>query len=164
MPNTIRKQYIVDSTKRNLTKVVLISDGTQETNTVLIDASSLAYALNAAGKIMSSNVNPKSTYRLGIKRIYGVVKSASGLIKLQWHSNGSNSEIVAFGDSGINIDFESAGEPGVIQNNEANTSGDILISTIGLASNDALTLFLDLRKNSEDYDAGQTNDPRAFNQ
>jgi len=43
------------------------------------------------------------------------------------------------------------------------TTGDILLSINNNKNNDAFTLFIDLRKNNEDFDAGQTADPYAFN-
>ena len=162
MANTIRNQRLVDSTKRSLVKVVLVSDGTNETNSTLIDVSNLAFALNANGYIMSSNTDPKTTYRTTIKRIVGNLKSTNGTIRLQWHGD-ANSEIVAFGNGPIDYNFDSMIDGGSISNPEANSSGDILITTTGLASGDVATIILDVRKNNYDYDAGQTADPAAFN-
>ena len=45
----------------------------------------------------------------------------------------------------------------------ANTTGNVMITTAGYAAGETFTLFIDLRKNSADYDAGQTADPVAFN-
>jgi len=142
--------------------VVLVSDGTNETNSTLIDVSNLAFALNANGYIMSSNTDPKTTYRTTIKRIVGNLKSTNGTIRLQWHGD-ANSEIVAFGNGPIDYNFDSMIDGGSISNPEANSSGDILITTTGLASGDVATIILDVRKNNYDYDAGQTADPAAFN-
>lgn len=161
MANIIKEQKIIDNNKRALLKYVFIYVDTAQANTVLIDASMLANALNANGKIMSSNTHPKSTYRTKIKRIFGQAKS-SGYVKLQWHGD-SNSEIVTFNTGNFDYQFESMGDGATILNPEANASGDILFSTSGAASGDAFTLFVDLRKYSEDYDAGQTADPIAFN-
>jgi hypothetical protein len=52
---------------------------------------------------------------------------------------------------------------GALTNVEANTVGDVLISTLGLVANDAFTLIIELRKDGNDYDQGQTRDPSAFN-
>ena len=38
-----------------------------------------------------------------------------------------------------------------------------LLSVITPSSADAATIFIDLRKDNRDYDAGQTADPVAFN-
>lgn len=157
MANVIREQKLIDSNKRALVKYVLLSDGTQESNTRLLDASSLAFALNATGVISQTNL--KSNYRTSIKKIKAYSKTA-GSVRLKWEGN-ANSEIITFGSATVDFNFENDGA--VISNPEANATGDILISTLGLAAGDTLTLFLDLRKDSLDYDAGQTADPYAFN-
>lgn len=158
MANTIREQKLIDSNKRTLVKYVIISDGTQEANTILLDASSLAYSLNANGYIMQSNVHPKATYRTSVKKVKAFGK-VSGTIRLKWQGD-ANSEFVVFGSS---VDVGEEGESVLITNPEGNTSGDILISTVGLASGDALTLFIDLKKDNADFDAGQTARPYDFN-
>ena len=161
MANVIREQKLIDGTKRSLLKYVFIADGTAEANTLLLNASSLAFALNANGYIMLAGVHPKSNYRTTIKRIYGQAK-ANGYFKLQWKGD-ANSEIVTFSNGMFNYDFESMGDGAVIINPEANATGNILFSTVGLTSTDSFTLFIDLRKNNADYDAGQSADPTAFN-
>jgi hypothetical protein len=157
MANVIREQKLIDSNKRALVKYVILSDGTQESNARLLDASSLAFALNATGVI--SQTNPKSNYRTTIKKIKAYSKTA-GSVRLKWEGD-ANSEIIAFGSASVDFNFENDGA--VISNPEANATGDILISTLGLTTGDAITIFLDLRKDSLDYDAGQTADPYAFN-
>jgi hypothetical protein len=159
MANVIREQRLVDSNKRALLKYVILSDGTQESNTILVDASSLAFSLNANGYIMQSNTHPKSNYRTTVKKIKAYSKN-TGSVRLKWHGD-ANSEIITFGSASVDFNFENDGA--VISNPEANASGDILISTLGMATGDTVTIFLDLKKNSEDYDAGQTADPYAFN-
>jgi hypothetical protein len=157
MANVIREQKLIDSNKRALLKYVILSDGTQESNTRLLDASSLAFALNATGVI--SQTNPKSNYRTSIKKIKAYSKTA-GSVRLKWEGD-ANSEIITFGTASVDFNFENDGA--VISNPEANATGDILVSTLGLAAGDAITIFLDIRKDSLDYDAGQTADPYAFN-
>lgn len=159
MANTIKEQRLIDSNKRALIKYIILSDGTQESNTRLIDASNLAFALNANGYIMTSNTHPKSNYRTSIKKIKTFSK-LSGSVRLKWEGD-ANSEIITFGSSSVSFSFENDGA--VISNPEANATGDILISTVGMVSGDTVTIFLDLRKDSEDYDAGQSADPYAFN-
>lgn len=161
MANLIRQQKLIDNNKRALLKCVFISDGTNEANTVLVDVSNLGYALNANGYIMVSNTHPKTTYRTTIKRVFGNVTS-NGNIKLQWHGD-SNSEIIAAGSGRVDFNFDSQGDVAVIPNNEANSSGDILLSTAYAKAGDVFTLMIDLRKDARDYDAGQTADPVAFN-
>lgn len=163
MANLIRQQNIIDSNKRALLKYVLISDGTQSANSVLLDASMLKFALNANGYIMSSNTHPKSNYRTSVKRVFGTATLGSGAyLKLQWQGD-SNSEIVTIGSGNFDYSFETSGDSAVISNPEANATGDILITTNNLTANDVATIFLDIKKNSEDFDAGQSADPYAFN-
>lgn len=157
MANIIREHKLIDSNKRALIKYVILSDGTQESNTRLVDASSLAFALNANSVI--SQTDMKSNYRTTIKKIKAYSKN-TGSVRLKWQGD-ANSEIITFGSATVDFNFENDGA--VITNPEANATGDILISTIGMATGDTVTIFLDLKKNSEDYDAGQTADPYAFN-
>jgi hypothetical protein len=161
MANLLREQRIVDNNKRALIKYVFISDGTAQSNVVLVNVSTLVNALNTNGYIMTSNADPKSIYRTTVKRIFGQAKAA-GYYKLQWQG-ASNSEIITFSSGNFDYDFQSMGDGAVISNPETSSNGKILFSTSGISSGDEFTLFLDLRKNSEDYDAGQTNDPGAFN-
>lgn len=159
MANTIREQRLIDSNKRALIKYIILSDGTQEANTRLVDASNLAFALNANGFIMSSNTHPKSNYRTTVKKIKAYGRN-SGSVRLKWEGD-ANSEVIVFGSGSVDFAFENDGA--VITNPEANATGDILVSTANLVSGDAITIFIDLKKNGEDYDAGQTADPYAFN-
>lgn len=162
MGNTIRNQRLVDNNKRCLTKIVLVSDGTNESNTVIVNASSLQYALDTTGSIMANNANAKSVYRTTVKRITGTSSGANTHIRLQWEGD-ANGEIITFGQGNFDFDFQSMGDGAVITNPEANATGNILLSTAGLTSSATITLFIDLRKDSRDYDSGQTKDPVAFN-
>lgn len=168
MANIIKEQKLVDTTTRALLKYVFIGDGsTAEANTVLVDVSNLAYSLNANGMIMVSNTHPRSTYKTTIRRIFGEAK-ANGYIALKWHGlNNTNTEIVTVSDGNFDYNFENMGAGAMIFNpnrtDPANTTGDILISTVAPGTNDVATIFIDLRKDNQDYDAGQTADPTAFN-
>ena len=123
--------------------------------------SSLAFALNTNGYIMSSNVDPKTSYRTTIKRIFGNAK-VNSYITIQWAGT-SNAEIVTIGSGSFDYDFQSMGDGAIIPMESDATTGDILLSINNNKNNDAFTLFIDLRKNNEDFDAGQTADPYAFN-
>jgi hypothetical protein len=155
MANLIREQKIIDSNKRALIKYVIVSDGSQSSNTLLINVSTLTFALNANGYIMQSGVHPKTKYNTTIKRINGQVAAANAKIKLQWQG-AANSEIVTFGAG--SFDYGAT-----IPNPETSSNGHILISTANLGAGELVTIFIDLKKNGEDYDQGQTADPYAFN-
>lgn len=159
MANVIREQRLIDSNKRALIKYVILSDGTQEANTRLVDASNLAFALNANGYIMTSNTHPKSNYRTTVRKIKAYSRT-TGSFRLKWEGD-ANSEIITFGSGSVDFTFENDGA--VIPNPEANATGDILISTANVVFGDTVTIFVDLRKDSLDYDTGQTADPYAFN-
>ena len=160
MANLIREQRLVDTNKRTLLKYVFISDGTTNANSVLVDVSTLQFARNANGYIMQSNTHPKSSYRTTITRIYSVGRG-NGSLKLQWHGD-ANSEIIVIPTGTVDLNFEGLGG-GVISNPEANSTGDILLSTSNVSTGEHFTVLIDLKKDARDYDAGQTADPAAFN-
>lgn len=168
MANKLVEQRLTDSTKRSIIKYVLVGDGSALANTVMIDVSTLAYALNTNGMIMSSNVHLKPIYKTAIKRIAGQIGgAATSGIKLSWHrvAGTIDSEIVTLGTGSFDIDFKSMGDGSVIINpdtNSANSNGDIIISSVGTAPN-TMTLLVYIEKFNDDYDAGQTADPMAFN-
>ncbi len=159
MANVIQEQRLIDSNKRSLIKYVILSDGTQEANTRLLDVSTLQFALNANGYIMQSNTHPKSNYRTTVRKIKAYSRTG-GSFRLKWEGD-ANSEIITFGSGSVDFTFENDGA--IISNPEANATGDILLSTANIVFGDTATIFLDIRKDSLDYDAGQTADPYAFN-
>lgn len=161
MANVIREQRLVDNQKRTLVKYVATLD-TAAANTILLDTSSLRFALNTTGQIMTSNTNIKGNYRTTIKRIYGQAK-ANAYFKVLWQ--GSNTaDIITINTGNFDYSFDSMGDGAVISNPETTSNGSILLNVVTPSSADTLTLFIDLRKDSRDYDAGQTADPVAFNQ
>ena len=165
MANIVNSQILVDTSKRTLIRFNINSDGTtgNNSNNLLLNVSQLRGALNANGYIMNSNTHMKSTYRLSIKRAFGAAHS-NGFFRLKWQSD-ANNDILIFPQGSFDYNFESMGDGAVIPQptNEANLNGNLLYSTHGQLFNDSLTLFLDLRKDARDYDAGQTADPVAFN-
>lgn len=161
MANILKEHRIIDSNKRALIKYVFISDGSAQANTILVDASTLRLALNTAGYIMSANTDPKTSYRTTVKRIFGTAK-ANGYVSIQWHGD-TNSEIIIINNGNFDYNFDSQGDVAVLPNPEANTSGDVLFSVNANKAGDNFTLWIDLKKDARDYDAGQTADPAAFN-
>ena len=135
MANKLVQQKLVDTNKRALIKYIFISDGTVNTNSVLVDVSQLNYALNANGQIMVSDTDQRDSYSTSVKRIFGAGNfSGSGYVKLQWQGD-SNSEIVIIPSTSFNFEMSSiTGEVSVITNPEANTNGDILFSTVNVFS------------------------------
>lgn len=161
---TITEQKLIDNNKRALIKYTFVFDGTELANTRIVDASNLKFSLNSTGKIATSNTNLRNYYKTDVKRIFGLgsFQTAGGYADIKW--NGTNTAtIVLVGDAPFDFDFQSMGDGAVISNPDATSNGDILISTNNTDSGDTLTLFIDLRKDSSSYDAGQTADPTAFN-
>jgi hypothetical protein len=164
MANVITEQKVIDNHNRALLKYVIRFDGSTTANTLLVDASNLRYAMNTNNMIMSSNTNPKTSYHTSIRRIFGQGQFKSGFgVALGWHSD-SNSDIVTIGSGIFDYNFDPQGLTAAIPMAGANATGDILLSNIGsVASGDAVTIFIDLKKDNVDYDNGQTADPTAFN-
>ncbi|CAB4170718.1 hypothetical protein UFOVP908_126 [uncultured Caudovirales phage] len=160
MANVIREQRLIDNQKRTLVKYVATLD-TAAANTTLLDTSSLRFSLNTNGQVMSANANIKGNYRTTIKRIYGQAK-ANAYFKILWQ--GSNTaDIITINTGNFDYSFDSMGDGAVIANPETTSNGNILLNVVTPSSADTLTLFIDLRKDNRDYDAGQTADPVAFN-
>ena len=160
MANVIREQRLIDNQKRTLVKYVATLD-TAAANTILLDTSSLRFSLNTSGQVMTANTNIKGNYRTTIKRIYGQAK-ANAYFKVLWQ--GSNTaDIIAITTGNFDYSFEPMGDGAVITNSDTTTNGNILLTVVTPSSADTLTLFIDLRKDNRDYDAGQTADPVAFN-
>ena len=160
MANKVTVQKLIDNNKRALLKYVILADGSATANSTLIVFSDLNYAINSTGQI--SNTNPKPSYSVSVKRVYGYSGMSLGYGVLGWQ-NDANTDIVSF--SSGSFDYNLAGTTGdnaVIPSPAANTKG--LVYTLkSPTSNDAITLFVDIRKDSTSYDAGQTADPVAFN-
>lgn len=162
MANIIKQEKIIDTQKRALLKYVIITDGTtNEANTILLNAASLNYALNVNNQLLGAGTDKKSVYRTAIKRIFGNLK-IGGNIRLQWQNDG-NSEIVVLTSGRVDLQFEPMGDGATIATTGTNPTGNVLITTAGVTTNDAGTLFIDIRKDNRDYDAGQSADPVAFN-
>ena len=162
MAITIDKQILVDNNRRAVIKIV--GQGGTDANASLIDVSTLAYALNANGKILGTGTDTKTYYRTEIKRIWGQGQMTEGkYVTLKWNNITSNDAIVTFGTGAFNYNFDAEGITASITNkNVANGNGNIIFSSTAEAT-DAWTLFVDLKKDGKDYDQGQTRDPAAFN-
>lgn len=162
MANRVIDQKIIDNNKRALLKYVIVADGSATSNVALISFSDLAFAINATGAI--SNTNPKASYGMTVKRIYGYsnMQNAAGYGLLGW-LNDANSAIISFKTGAFDYNMTgTSGDGAVITSPAANTKGLALTFASPTAS-DTITLFVDLRKDSKDFDAGQTADPYAFN-
>lgn len=168
MADTVRTQTLIDTNKRALIKVVIVSDATATANASIIKFANLANALNATSHV--SATNPQAHYEVGVKRVYGGGKLA-GSITLKWEDNdtvgNANTEMLTIGGGNFDISLPGVtGDVGIIRpwasGENANCKG-ILYNSTGNSSGDRTTLFIDLRKSGADYDQGQAADPAAFN-
>lgn len=151
MANIITQHKMIDGTGRAQIKLTGIMDGTGQVNQVAIDVSNLAYAANANGLPMVANTHPKGTYNVTIKRILADVAGA-GYVSLLYHNTVANTPIITLGPGYKEVDFDFLG--GALSNPEAvaaNTNGDIIVSTMGMAANSAFTIMIDVKKSPTDY-------------
>jgi len=166
MANVITQTKLIDSTKRALIRYVIRSDGTAEANTKILDVSGLAYSLNTSGKIMTGNTASRNLYRTSIVRVFGSYAAKNkGHLELGWEStNGSNNVngILTVGEGFFDYNFTGLGHGDAVSTPTSNVNGDIIL-TASLTNLDNITIYIDLKKNSNDFDAGQTADPAAFN-
>lgn len=166
MATLLNQQLLTDGTKHTIVKYVGTVDS-NVSNTVLIDAGSLAYAQNVNNKIMGTSTDRKNFYGLGIKRIFGQAQIKSGgVVTLGWQgrpANNANLTILTIGNGPFDFNLEGQGTVGMINcPDSANCSGNIVISTAGMVASDSITLFIDAKKTAG-YDQGQTARPSDFN-
>ena len=161
-------QVLIDTTKRAVIKRVGIFDasGGNEIQTVMIDPRTLSGLLNANGALyQSGNTLPAGfgANSLSIKKIVYNVDAEVGHLQLKWQGDtaANDKTIVALGvgagDTNPNDNLP------VIWNNANQPTGNITVQTVGTTANAAYTLIIELHKDNQYYNAGQFNDPAAFN-
>jgi len=166
MANLYTYQILRDTTEKTVIKLTANFDGTgQESNNARIQANTLYGALATNGfQVANTQGGAANTtlpfYNLSITRIgYNIASQQKGYVELYW--TGSTSVPI------INMDLsgEYSEDQGMVSipNNAVSPTGDIGIATIGLGANCAYTLFIELRKDNQQYQRGQFNDPGAFN-
>ena len=165
MANRIETQRIIDTNKRALIKYVIFADGSATANVSLIKFNELRFALNANSYI--SNTDPRISYGAAVKRVYGYskIQNAAGYVTLKWEDGpGANTEILAFGSNAFDIDIGGpSGDGAVITSANGSNIKGLVYSAVSPTSGDVINLFIDIRKDSKDFDAGAGNDPAAFN-
>ena len=159
MATVVTTQTLVDTNRSSVIKVVGTGGG--DSNTTLVVAANLAFAINATGKV--STLNPKRLNRIAVRRAWGHGQMGiANNVTLRWGGN-NNTAIVTFGAGPFNYSFASDSSPGNIKiPDTANSTGDIYFSSTAGAT-DSWTLFLEIKKDGSDYDQGQNRDPAAFN-
>lgn len=140
MANTITTKILNPSKTRADIYMTLASDGTNETATVIYDSSAVA---TAAGDGIDSKT-------CTIESIYCSSSIVStGRVKFSFDAS---TPVLAFdvpaGQSPVQIDFKRNISIGGLKNTAgAGITGDITLTTTGLAAGDAITLIMEMRRN-----------------
>jgi hypothetical protein len=138
MANTITNKTVYAGANRVIKYITLVSDGSQETNTVLYDSSVIATAVGLADPLTSN-----------IESVYASVSAAStARIKLNWDAT---TPVLALDippvTSIVKADFRRHIPIGGLPNQGGTgITGDITLTTTGLASGDLMTLVLEIKR------------------
>ena len=127
MVNTITTQTIQDGTYNLVVKVHLNSDGSEETATGVVDASTFSPAFTN-GQLLALDI---------------VVAAPTLQARLLWDAT-TDVPICAIGPTSLQRDWRKSG--GLPNNAGAGVTGDIVLTTLGLVSGDQLTLTFYLKK------------------
>ena len=134
MANTVTTTTVLKGKKRKVLYVTVLSDGTEETATVLYDSSAL---------------NTPDPLTCTINRVFCSINSAStgaaGVLANAKLLFDASTDVLALGlpiNSAGWLDFTSVG--GLKNYAGTGITGDILLTTLGLQSGDSITLILDL--------------------
>lgn len=168
MATSNNTQILIDTTRLTVIKRVGIFDasGGNELETVLIDPKTLSGFLNANGALYQTGNTITAGYASNaftIKKIIYNVDAEVGHLQLKWQGvDAANSKTIfalgaGAGDTNPNDNLPA------IWNNSPNPSGNVTILTSGTTANAAYTLIIELIKNGQYYNAGQLQDPAAFN-
>lgn len=128
MANTITNTTLMLGNSKVVKYVCIASDGTQETDYVLYDSSAIAASL---GK--SDPLNCK------IRSLQCFSSSAAAVMKLEWDA-ATDVLALALPLRDVDVCFDSFG--GLKNTAGTGKTGDILLTTTGLASGDSVTIIL----------------------
>jgi hypothetical protein len=166
MANQIVEQRLIDTTNRLLTKVNGTFDGSgQVSNSTIIDVSTLSYALNTNGYVLTGNTDVRSFYRIyptsikGFSTVPFLRISVMG-ITTGVYGNTALNDIVVVGNGWFSFDLTDAFKGGKFTSPvpTANMNGDFMVTSLGAAANQGFTLIIDARKEPQDYDFGRQED------
>ena len=168
MATSNTQQTLIDTTKRVVIKRVGIFDasGGNEVQTVILDPRTLSGVLNANGApYLTGNTLPAgfASNCLTLARVVYHIDAELGHLQLKWQGVDAANDrtIFAFGVGGG--DTNPNDNLPVIPNNSPNPTGNVSVQTIGTTANAAYTLIMEFHKNGSYFQAGQFNDPAAFN-
>jgi hypothetical protein len=168
---TYNKQILKDTTKDTIVKFTGIIDaGTtiaQDPANTSVIVKFLSGALDANGNLLAANT-ARGVYKTSVKKIvYSVSCAAPGVVQVNYRGNTANQVIANLGPGADKIDFEPdncviAYDVAANGINTANC-GDLFLSSNAVTAG-AFTVIVHLRKDNNDFSAGQFADPVAFNQ
>lgn len=135
MANTITTATLLAGPKEAIIYVTIASDGTEETATVLYDSSAIATAAGDSDPLDSTIIS-----------VYASASAAStARVKLLWDAS---TDVLAFDipvcTNPTKANFRCIG--GLPNQGATGKTGDILITTTGLESGDAITIVLHVRR------------------
>lgn len=161
-------QILIDTTKRAIIKRVGVFDaaGGDEPQNLFLDPRTLSGVLDANGNLWRSGntLPPGFGGCLTVKRIVYNADVEVGHIQLKWEGQptpANDRTIWAFGAG--NGDTNPNDNLPVIWNNALSPSGNIAITTVGTLPNSTYTMIVEFHKDGRYFQAGQFNDPAAFN-
>jgi hypothetical protein len=165
--STFSIQTLKDDNTHSVIKLVgVFTSGTQESNTVRIQANTLGQALDSSRANLLSNVantGPLPYYGLSVSRIWYDVSFSSGGVQLFWNATTTQPIVtMSRGMGSYNTENNIASIPNATIS-QPGSNGDIGIVTTGAASGDNYTIIVELRKDNAYYNRGQIQDPAAFN-
>lgn len=131
MANTITNTKILNSANRAVIYVTLESDGTNETGTVVFDSSTFTGTDTLDCRIMEIKYSFSAASTARAKLLFDATTDVLAI-----NMNPGLTEVLCFADIG-----------GLHNTAGTGKTGDILLTTTGLASGDSLTFILALQRN-----------------
>ena len=133
MANTITNFTMQAGPKRVILYVTIASDGTNETNTVIYNSAT-----------QHTTIGDADTKTCKINSIRWVSNSPVGKASLLWDATTKVLALSAsYGGNPLNMDFTEIG--GLANQGGSGVTGNILLTTTGLASGDQISFILDVR-------------------
>jgi len=136
MANTITSKVLIDGKRNAVLYITLASDGTNETGTVIYDSSAVAATYGDSDPLTCT-----------IEKVYASCNAAStARINLLWDAT---TDVLALNvptsTNPTKADFRDIG--GLPNQGGTGKTGDILLTTTGLAAGDSLILVLNIKRN-----------------
>lgn len=133
MANTITNTRTVASERKIIQYVCIDSDGTEETDLVVYDSSAVATVLGISDPLNCTITTVRYT-----------TNSAVGVVHLEFDANTDVlAHALSYGGNPTNMNYNDIG--GLKNTGSTGKTGDITLTTTGLAAGDKLTLILEVR-------------------